>query len=102
MADINIEKLSLLPEEMLSFTLLTSIQRAGPRLGQLALRERSKIATPHYIANTSRGVVPHISQDNLVRHCKLDGLYLGLEDCTWLFDTNVRITQLTHPLILKQ
>lgn len=82
MADINIEKLSLLPEEMFAFT-LSSVKRTGPRLGQLAIKGRSTIKTPHYIANTSRGVIPHISQDNLAKYCSINGLYMGLEDCMY-------------------
>ncbi|KAE9966126.1 hypothetical protein BLS_007208 [Venturia inaequalis] len=85
MAEVDVEKLSLLPEEMLYFT-LSSIQRSakgshhGARIGQLALKGHSAIKTPHYIANTSRGVVPHVSQDNLARYCNVAGLYVGLED----------------------
>lgn len=92
MAEVNLEKLSLLPEEMLSFT-LSSIQRSAKpeslaRIGQLALKGRSTIKTPHYIANTSRGVVPHVSQDNLVRYCHVRGLYVGLEDCMFSFPSH--------------
>ncbi|KAK8154118.1 tRNA-guanine(15) transglycosylase-like protein [Phyllosticta citribraziliensis] len=52
----------------------------SPRLGSLSLPGKSAIPTPHYIANTSRGVVPHLSQDNLEKHTNINGLYLGLED----------------------
>ncbi|QDS68556.1 hypothetical protein FKW77_000074 [Venturia effusa] len=79
MAEFELDKLSFLPEEMIAFT-LSSMSRSGPRLGQLALRGRATIKTPHYIANTSRGVVPHVSQDNLTKYCNINGLYVGLED----------------------
>lgn len=83
MDQIDLEKLSLLPEEMLSFT-LSSFSRSGPRVGSLALKGRSTMKTPCCIGNTSRGAVPHVSQDNLARYRELGGLYVGLEDCMLL------------------
>ncbi|EME43681.1 hypothetical protein DOTSEDRAFT_92801, partial [Dothistroma septosporum NZE10] len=55
-------------------------QGLGPRLGRLALPGRRVINTPHYLGNTSRGVVPHITQDTFVRDTSINGVYVGLED----------------------
>ena len=54
---------------------------SGARLGELTLPHRRSIQTPHYLAITSRGVVSHLSQDNLQRHTQIKAAYLGLEDC---------------------
>lgn len=68
--------------EMLTFTLRNSeIARAGLRLGQLTLQGRSPIPTPTFIATTSRGVIPHVSQDVLCKLTDIPAVYLGLEDC---------------------
>lgn len=75
------EKLSHMPEEMLAFTIDAALQRGGPRLGSLAVKGRGAIPTPNYVATTSRGVVPHLSHDNLLRHTKIRSMYFGLEDC---------------------
>ena len=69
-------------DEMRPFNLLISREPGGgPRLGRLLLRHGHAIETPHYLAITSRGVVPHLSQDNLQRHTNIKAAYLGLEDC---------------------
>ena len=51
------------------------------RCGLLSFRDRRSIQTPHYIASSSRGTVPHVSQDNLREHTCVSSLYAGLEDC---------------------
>jgi hypothetical protein len=101
MAEVNEEKLSQLPEEMLSFTLAGAAQRLAPRLGTLAIKGRTQIQTPNYIGNTSRGVLPHISQDNQRRHTRISGLYMGLEDCTCPSKLRSSKPALTRLLILK-
>lgn len=73
--------LSQLPPEMLDFTILKSSGTLAPRLGRLSVPHRKTILTPAFIGNTSRGVIPHISQDNH-RKCCVDGVYVPLEDCT--------------------
>ena len=75
------EKLSQMPEEMLAFTIESAIQRSGPRLGTLAVKNRTPVLTPNYVSTTSRGVVPHLSHDNVLRHTKIRSMYFGLEDC---------------------
>ncbi|KAI9698093.1 MAG: hypothetical protein M1820_007601 [Bogoriella megaspora] len=67
--------------DMKPFKLLTSSAHShGPRLGRLSLPNRDIVETPHYLAISSRGVVPHLSQDNFKYHTQIKGAYLGLED----------------------
>jgi queuine tRNA-ribosyltransferase len=74
-------KLDQLPPEMLEFTLLKTTGALAPRLGRLAFPKRKNILTPAFIGNTSRGVVPHISQDNFSKTLDINGVYVALEDC---------------------
>ena len=57
-------KLDQLPPEMLDFTLLKTTGALAPRLGRFSVPGGKKIFTPDFLGNTSRGVIPHISQDN--------------------------------------
>jgi queuine tRNA-ribosyltransferase subunit QTRTD1 len=100
MARLNAEKIAQLPDEMLSFTLASASQRLAPRLGSLAVKGRTTIQTPNYIGNTSRGVLPHISQDNQRKHINITGLYMGLEDCTPIPQLRFK-PMLTSLLMLK-
>jgi len=69
--------------DVLKFELLkTSAEQLAPRLGNLLTRSGGTINTPHYIANTSRGLVPHLSQDMLIKNTQLQGVYLAIEDRT--------------------
>jgi queuine tRNA-ribosyltransferase subunit QTRTD1 len=52
-----------------------------PRLGRLTLPGRNAIETPHYLGLTSRGVLPHLSQDNFAQLTSISGVYAALEDC---------------------
>ncbi|KAK7509400.1 tRNA-guanine transglycosylase family protein [Phyllosticta citriasiana] len=61
---------------MAFFEVLTPAPALNPRLGSLSIPGKPAIPTPNYIANTSRGVVPHLSQDNLEKHTEINGLYL--------------------------
>jgi len=64
------------------FTILKpSPRNLGPRLAQLALPSKKPIQTPHYLALTSRGVVPHITQDTFATETGVSGVFAGLEDC---------------------
>ncbi len=74
-------KLDQLPPEMLEFTLLKTTGSLAPRLGRLSVPKRRSILTPGFIGNTSRGVIPHISQDNFSKSLDLNGVYVALEDC---------------------
>lgn len=51
-----------------------------PRLGVLTVPARTPIATPAFIAVTSRGVVPHVTPDNAVRTGLINAAYCALED----------------------
>ncbi|KAI9037040.1 tRNA-ribosyltransferase family protein [Aspergillus affinis] len=76
------ETLSRPQDEMLNFTLLnpTTSSTLTPRLGNLAIAGRKTISTPHYIALTSRGAVPHIAHDVMQKQTAIGSLYFGLED----------------------
>ncbi|KAK4502041.1 hypothetical protein PRZ48_007852 [Zasmidium cellare] len=71
--------LSELPDEMFSIIQSTA-HTLSPRLARLSLPGRRIIDTPHYLANTSRGVVPHITQDTFRRDTSIAGVYVALED----------------------
>jgi queuine tRNA-ribosyltransferase accessory subunit len=77
--------LSRLPPEMLTFTLKQAASnRLGPRVGQLLRSRHARgvaIDTPHYVATTSRGVVPHVSHDVLQKSTAVNAVYIPLEDC---------------------
>jgi queuine tRNA-ribosyltransferase subunit QTRTD1 len=81
MADMNVDRLAQLPEEMLSFTISTALRQGGPRAGELARAGRQAIRTPNFLANTSRGIVPHISQDVFQKNTGINGVYMAYEDC---------------------
>ena len=89
-----------LPPEMLQFTLLNTTTALAPRLGRLSLPGRKTLLTPQYIGNTSRGVVPHITQDNFHRHTDIGGVYVGLEDCGCIIQFKHLLIE--HPLISFQ
>ncbi len=63
-----------------TFTLKSSETMAA-RIGRLALPGRASLETPHYIAHTSRGLVPHLSQDSFRMRTGITAVYLGLEEC---------------------
>ncbi len=91
-------------KEGMNFSLLSpSTTRMAPRLARLALKGRNAINTPHYVAITSRGVVPHLSQDMVKKHTNLGGAYVALEDCKLLnsFTRNRTLFVLILRLTLK-
>ena len=51
------------------------------RLGDLQFHNRAHISTPHYIGLSSRGAIPHLSQDMMRENTFIKGVYTGLEDC---------------------
>ena len=55
-----------------------------PRVGRLTFQGRSPIDTPHYVAVSSRGAVPHLSQDMMRDSTSTRALYTAVEDCEWL------------------
>ncbi len=70
-----------LPSEM--FSIIKTSGTIGPRLGCLRLAGRQVLETPHFLAITSRGVVPHITQDSFAGATGISGVYVPLEDCTF-------------------
>lgn len=67
---------------MLSFALKQGQQsHIGARLGELIVRNRGPIVTPNYVVPTSRGVVPHVTQDTQSKLTGIGAIYIGLEDC---------------------
>ncbi|EXJ60546.1 hypothetical protein A1O7_04699 [Cladophialophora yegresii CBS 114405] len=70
-----------LPDEMLRFVLEhIPGSECAARLGRLTLRGRATTATPQYVVPTSRGVIPHLSHDNVQKHTKISAVYVPLED----------------------
>ncbi|KAK3359829.1 tRNA-guanine(15) transglycosylase-like protein [Lasiosphaeria hispida] len=56
------------------------IDGSAARLGRMALAGRRSVDTPNYLAVTSRGVVPHMTPDNVGKHLHSAGVYMALED----------------------
>jgi queuine tRNA-ribosyltransferase len=86
--EASMQRLDQLPLEMLEFTLLKTTGALAPRLGRLSLAGRKSILTPGFIGNTSRGVIPHVSQDNFRKSVNLGGVYVALEDCRHCFHSS--------------
>ena len=71
-----------LHQELLSFKISKPLQAdTNARLGRLSFHGRSPIETPHYIAISSRGCVPHLTQDTMREQTFIKAIYTGLEDC---------------------
>jgi len=71
-------------QAVMTFEVLKAAVRDGlaARLGKLALGGRKTVIdTPNFIASTSRGVIPHITPDNVSKHLHTGGAYMALEDC---------------------
>ena len=51
------------------------------RTGNLELPGRQPIQTPNFLANTSRGVIPHISPDAILPQAPVPGVFTAIEDC---------------------
>lgn len=60
---------------------------ATARLGRLTFPRRKVLETPDFLSLTSRGVIPHITPDNLSKYVQVGGVYLGLEDCRFFPNT---------------
>ena len=63
------------------FKVTASSGSAAVRTGVLSLPNRQAIKTPHYLALASRGAIPHLTQDNVVKHTDIRGAYMAAEDC---------------------
>ena len=67
-----------------SFKLLSSgewTRENKSRHGRLEHCGRWPMLTPHYIGVTSRGAVPHLTQDTMVENTSIKGVYTAFEDC---------------------
>ncbi|KAF2153349.1 tRNA-guanine transglycosylase [Myriangium duriaei CBS 260.36] len=62
------------------FALRAVRSQCSGRLGTLNLPGRALIPTPNYIAITSRGAVPHITQDVYKNSTDIKGVYAAVED----------------------
>lgn len=70
--------LSALTFETLSAETASHVE---PRHGRLCFRKQDPIETPRYVAVSSRGAVPHLSQDMMRDQTSVRGIYAALEDC---------------------
>jgi queuine tRNA-ribosyltransferase len=77
----DVDKFASLPDEMFSI-IKSAPQGLGSRLGRLSVAGREAIDTPHFLGITSRGVVPHLTQDTFARDASISAVYVPLEDCT--------------------
>ena len=59
-------------------------EKDEPRLGRLTFQGRSPIETPHYVAVSSRGAIPHLSQDMTRDNTSIRAIYTAVEDCELL------------------
>ncbi|KAF7546434.1 hypothetical protein G7Z17_g8431 [Cylindrodendrum hubeiense] len=50
------------------------------RLGRLALGNHRVMETPNYLAVASRGVIPHLTPENMERYTAFDAAYMAIED----------------------
>lgn len=76
------------PEEMFKIVrpaVGSAVSGQAARLGQLSLPGRPVLETPAFIAVTSRGTVPHVTHDNIIKHTAIRGGLMALEDCTLSF-----------------
>ncbi|KIW68625.1 hypothetical protein PV04_04559 [Phialophora macrospora] len=81
MDSVNDAPLVDVPDDMLRFALQHApASESAARLGQLTLRGRTSTSTPHFVVPTSRGIVPHLSHDNVQKHTKISAVYVPLED----------------------
>jgi queuine tRNA-ribosyltransferase subunit QTRTD1 len=51
------------------------------RLGRLAFAGRRAMETPNYIPVASRGIIPHLTPENMDRYTSFDAAYMAIEDC---------------------
>lgn len=75
--------------KLMSFDLLESQPAVDDaRLGRLSFHGRVPMETPNYVAASSRGAVPHISQDMMRDNTAIKSMYTALEDCEYLRSIN--------------
>lgn len=92
----------------MKFDILKTIASDGvtARLGRLALPRREAIDTPNFFAVTSRGVLPHVTPDNLARYAKFPGVYMAMEDCEFSNTTTLllllRLRAIYHTTLMRR
>lgn len=65
----------------MTFELLkTAVKDGGARLGRVVFSGRRTVDTPNFFGLTSRGVIPHVTPDNVEKHLHTNGTYMALED----------------------
>ena len=74
---------STLPNQPVRFTIdrTSTFLDSQARLGTVTLSGHPPVPTPHYLAPTSRGSVPHLTPDMMLDHTAIRGVYAGFEDC---------------------
>lgn len=70
-----------MPSKGIFFVHVKPTEIQGERVGELSLAGRQKVQTPNYFPLTSRGSLPHLSQDMMRDHAPVPGIYTALEDC---------------------
>ncbi|KAI1848683.1 hypothetical protein JX266_005542 [Neoarthrinium moseri] len=50
------------------------------RLGRLELPGRKSLDTPNFFGVTSRGAIPHLTPDTILKYTQTNGVYMALED----------------------
>lgn len=83
----------------LTFEILSRVDPTviGPRLGRLLVKDRKDLATPNFLAVSSRGVVPHLTPDVILDSSEIGAVHLALEDCK-----SISITCMLPKLIAEQ
>ena len=69
--------------KMTEFFTTASADACKARLGKLAFPGRKPIETPNFTSVASRGVVPHLTPDNVRKYTSIGAEYMALEDCTF-------------------
>lgn len=59
----------------------TAVDVGVARLGRLTIANRRVIETPNFLPIASRGVIPHLTPDNVTKHTTFDAAYMAIEDC---------------------
>lgn len=79
----------------------TEIEEGQQRHGELALAGRQQVETPNYFPLTSRGSLPHLSQDMMRDNAPGAGIYTALEDCESPVTTGTPLQGLIGLLFLE-
>lgn len=64
---------------------------ASARLGTLSIKGRKSIETPNFVAMSSRGVIPHLTPDMVIKATDFGAAHMALEDCMYMSNTQVSL-----------